>query len=349
MTYDTYVLVLCSIVYLLLTTLSVFIVGVVAKMSIRMIRCGAEDKQLVKEFIKSRKRRRKRGVLDVLVTVVFVVVFAAAFGFSLYVNINKDTYFDHMPTLKVVNSASMAKKHEKNTYLTENNLNDQFQTFDVVLVYKAPAEAELKLYDIVVYEIDNKDVIHRIVDIEEPNEEHPNERYFRLQGDNVSRPDSEAVKYSQIRAIYRGERVPFVGSFITFMQSPAGWMCMILLVVASFGVPLVEKKIEKVRKARFAVVHNAIMRANPQLLLSRMKKGRVRVKTVRVQKQSQAQRQKQVQKQQKVRSQGVPVQPQNVGVPMQEMPSLPQAVQVQTVQVFPQPPKMPTNTTKSEK
>ena len=72
----------------------------------------------------------------------------------------------------------MSTKNEKNEYLFENDLNDQFDMFDIVITQPLPDEEELQLYDIVVYERDDMLVIHRIVEIEEPNEKH-SERYLQ--------------------------------------------------------------------------------------------------------------------------------------------------------------------------
>lgn len=260
MTYKTYVFVLCLVVYLALTITAVAVIAALTKMAVRLVRHGAEDENILKEYIKARKKGNKQQgkALDTLLSVFLCAIFAVAFGFSLYVNVSGNAYFDDVPTLKVVQSASMSEKNEKNKYLTENNLNDQFDTFDVILVYKAPAEEELKLYDIVVYEMDYQGekqlVVHRIIKIEEPNAKHPNERLFQTQGDAVSSPDSSMVKYSQIKAIYRGENVKFVGSFILFMQSPAGWMCMILMLAATIATPIIDKKLEKERKKRLQMI-----------------------------------------------------------------------------------------------
>ena len=236
MTHETYMLIVCVIVAL-------------TKMSLKLIRHGAEDEQIIKE--KQKKNKKNGNLFDMLISVLFCVVFACAFLFSAYVSVSGNVYFDNIPTIKVVNSSSMSKKHEKNEYLFKNNLNDQFDTFDVVLTYKIPDEFELKLYDIVVYEMEDILVIHRIVEIEEPNAEHPNERWFRTQGDNVETADRFPVHYSQMRAIYRGEKIPFVGSFISFMQSPAGWLCMILMLAATIATPIIDKKLEKARWARY--------------------------------------------------------------------------------------------------
>ena len=110
---------------------------------------------------------------------------------------------------------------------------------------KLPEEKDLQLYDIVVYEMADTLVVHRIVEIEEPNDKHPNERYFRFQGDNVDTQDRYVVKYSQMRAIYKGERVRFVGSFVCFLQSPAGYMCILLVGLGIVFIPTLDKKIKK--------------------------------------------------------------------------------------------------------
>lgn len=258
MTYDTYVLILCIVVYVALTIVSIAVITALTKMALRLVRYGAEDKDIIKEYIKAKKKghKKKGKALDTFVSVFLCAIFAVAFGFSLYVNINQDKYFEDIPTLKVVQSASMSKKHEKNKYLTENNLNNQFDTFDVILVYKAPAEADLKLYDIIVYEMEVQGevgyVVHRIVGIEEANEKHG--RLFKTQGDAVETADRNKVEYSQIKGIYRGENIKFVGSFVMFMQSPAGWMCMILMLAATIATPIIDKKLAQEREKRLALL-----------------------------------------------------------------------------------------------
>jgi hypothetical protein len=71
-----------------------------------------------------------------------------------------------------------------------------------------------------------------------------------LQGDAVSAPDIYPVLYSQMSGIYDGERVPFVGSFVVFMQSPAGWFCLMLVLAALIGTPILEKRIWKKKLKR---------------------------------------------------------------------------------------------------
>ena len=182
-----------------------------------------------------------------IVCLVLVVVFVCSFFVSC--SENADAW--EMPSAyRVVRTGSMAKMHPDNTYIRENGLDDQIQTFDMIRTEKLPDEMEIELYDIVVYEVDDMLVVHRIVEIEEPNESHPDCRYFRLQGDAVESPDRFPVRYEQMRAIYRGDRTPFIGSLILFMQSPAGWLCIMLIVSAMIASPMLENLLEKEKNKR---------------------------------------------------------------------------------------------------
>jgi hypothetical protein len=223
------------------------------RQSIRLIRVGAEDKRIYKEYIRSLRRGKKSGWFSKIIAVLFACVVACVFGFTMYLQMMEKEQVVDTPIMRVVYSESMSAKHEKNTYLVENNLNDQFSRFDLIVTHRLPAEEDLKLYDIVVYEVNKVLVVHRIVGIEEPNEKHPDHRLFQLQGDNVTYPDRDPVRYEQMRAIYRGKHVKYVGSCIIFLQSPAGYMCFLLLVIEMLASPLMEKRLRRAEKRRLKI------------------------------------------------------------------------------------------------
>lgn len=250
--FDLYVFLLCLTVFLLLTATFGFLINYVMKLSIKLIRSGTEDEAIKKEFSDEKNKSKKSKALERTASLIICLFMIVLFVFSMCLRFQEEAYFENIPTLKVVATNSMAKKDAGNGYLTENSLDDQFARFDLLATYKTPAENELKLYDIVVYKIDDSLVIHRIVEIEEPNEKHPEHRLFILQGDNVSRPDRQPVKYSQIKGIYRGEKIPFVGSFIFFMQSFAGWLCILLIILAVIVSPILEKKIKDEKQKRLS-------------------------------------------------------------------------------------------------
>lgn len=252
--YEKYVLILCLIVFILLTLVFSCMLVALTKQSLRLIRAGTEDKRIYKDYLKAKRRGKTKTGGSKTLAVFFAFIVCLIFGFTVYMQVAAEKQTTDIPTLRVVYSDSMAGKYEQNTYLYQNNLNDHFSRFDVVLTHRLPEEKDLQLYDIVVYEVDNVLLIHRIVGIEEPNAQHPNERYFVLQGDMVERPDKFPVRYSQMKAIYRGQRIANIGSFVLFLQSPAGYLCFLLILVEMIASPIMRKKIEKAEQNRLKVI-----------------------------------------------------------------------------------------------
>ena len=243
--YAIYVFTLCFIVFSLLTAMFTYLLTSITKMEMELIRFGHRDEEIKKQLNKQKKENRALLWIGRIVSFLFCLIFVVTFSFALYIQANEDRPANGIPSIKVVKSESMAEKNKANKYLFEHDLNDQLQMFDIVFCRHLPDEDELELYDVVVYKQDDVYVIHRIVGIEEPNEKHPNERHFLLQGDAVDRPDKFPVLYKQMQGIYEGTRIPFVGSFVLFLQSPAGWLCVLLVIFSMIATPIVEKKIKE--------------------------------------------------------------------------------------------------------
>ncbi|MBQ2740009.1 MAG: hypothetical protein IJF39_00110 [Clostridia bacterium] len=254
--FEIYSLILCLIVFVLLVGVFSYFLTIIVKQALRQIRGGLEDEEIIKEFntVSEKKQGKFAKIFDGIVNGLLCVFFAAVFISSLYINCTQDVYMDNVPTYRVVLTSSMETKNEKNKYLFDNQLDNQIAAFDLIATYKLPKEEDLKIYDIIVYEMDGILVVHRIVNIEEPNASHPNERYFLVQGDAVGQPDRFPVLYSQMKGIYRNEKIPFVGSFVLFMQSPAGWLCMLLVAFTIICTPILEKKLLEARKARYLLL-----------------------------------------------------------------------------------------------
>ena len=254
--YETYIFLLCLIVFIMLTTLSVACIIIITSLTLRLIRSGEEDDWLRSNPAKKRLLEPNKffDIVNHVISLLMCLIFIGMFATSLWVQSKENGQVGDIPVYRVVQTGSMAKKNEKNDYLFENGLDDQIQIFDLIAVEKLPDEMELELYDIVVYEVDDMLIVHRIVEIQEPNESHPDCRYFRLQGDATEAPDRFPVTYEQMRGVYRGKRVAYIGSFILFMQSPAGWLCILLTVVAAIAAPLVDKKLNDARLYRLWLI-----------------------------------------------------------------------------------------------
>lgn len=248
--YEIYIFVLCLVVFVALTAFFAALIACIAKMNIKLIRGGFADGEIIKQREKSAKKTAVFRTLEIIFSAALFVAAITVFFFSLQVKINEKKPVERN-VIKVVKSASMAEKDGFNKYLTENNLNDQIQMFDLIVVSPLPKESDLKLYDIVVYEADGQMIVHRIVDIKEADETHP-QRRFVLQGDANRYSDKFPVLYSQMKGIYGGKKVPYIGSFVVFMNSPAGWLCVLLVVAVCIAYPFIEKKLKKEADLRFA-------------------------------------------------------------------------------------------------
>ena len=255
MDFEIYVLILCILVFALLTGLFTAMIIFMVKMQVRIIENGLNDEQILEE--KKQAEKNEGGffaLLGQIMPFIICIIVCVAFGFSMFTAITGDNVVRDVPTMKVVLSPSMATVHEKNTYLEKNNINNRINTFDLVFLEKLPAEMDLQLYDVVAYEVDGNVILHRIVGIEEPNATHPNERYFVLQGDAIEYRDKFPVRYSQMKGIYRDNKIPFIGSFVYFMQTPAGVLCLLLVLFSIFGVPYIEKVIKKATDERLKII-----------------------------------------------------------------------------------------------
>ena len=247
---ELYSFFLSLIVFVILTGFFTVLLAYSVKLKIALIRCGAIDKEIQKEYEKEKNKLRNDGWFVTLLSRIFAAVLCVVFAFSMILAFTENTLFEDIPTLKVVKSDSMSEKNKLNKYLFENELDDQFDTYDLILCEKLPDEFDLELYDIVIYDLNGTAIVHRIVEIIEPDETHPDHRYFRTQGDAVSSPDGSLVFYDQMLGVYEGNRIPFVGSIVIFLQSPAGWLCVILLLFTLIAAPIVENKLIEERLIR---------------------------------------------------------------------------------------------------
>ena len=257
--FDTYVLSLCLTVFTALTTFFAILIARDVKSTLKMIAGGLMDTEIINAQRKIKAKRKKSVAVIIIAkasSVLFALAIIFALGFSVYLKINEKNAVKSIPSVRVVESGSMATIHEKNKYIVENRLFDQLQKFDLIALSELPDESELKLYDIVAYESDGMLIIHRIVSITEPDETH-SERYFLLQGDANLYPDKFPVKYSQMKGIYRGGRVAFLGSFVVFMQSPAGYLCFGAIIFTCAAYPFLAKKINAAKNRRISVLENS--------------------------------------------------------------------------------------------
>ena len=188
---------------------------------------GEYDLELLKDFKKNTEPKLKKKklvfkILQKVFSISLIVVVSVLLVFGI---------FDKFGLLKsgsksiiVVASGSMSKKDPANYWLFENNLDDQFPTFSIIVVEKVNPD-DLKQYDTIVYKDKHgKNIIHRIVDTTKDG-------LFLTRGDANNTNDDDPVSPESVQGRYTGVYIPVLGAFVLFVQSPLGMATMVALII----------------------------------------------------------------------------------------------------------------------
>ncbi len=241
--YDNYIFILCLVVFVALTAFFCHIDNLYSEVEYNTHKrrsCRWRDK---KQLEKETKNSLFSVHLKKIISITLLVFAITVFFFSLDVKINEKEPVERN-VIKVVKSPSMSKKDEFNKYLVENDLNDQIQMFDLIRFsrYRKRANLSFTISWYTKWMVKWSFIVLSI--LKNRTENIRNGNSF-LRGDANRYSDKFPVLYSQMRGIYTGKKVPYIGSFVVFMNSPAGLLCILLVVVVCIAYPLIEKKLKK--------------------------------------------------------------------------------------------------------
>lgn len=137
-----------------------------------------------------------------------------------------------------VNSSSMASVHSANTYVAANSLTEKIYCYDLAAFKKD--FGELKQYDVILFQKENKYIVHRIID-------DPGQENFHTQGDANPQPDNWTVTASEVLGVY-DRTIPFL-SFLNYLGYTPGFYVAWFGATAGFAIGLYfEIKAEALRK-----------------------------------------------------------------------------------------------------
>lgn len=147
-----------------------------------------------------------------------------------------------------VPTGSMSYKNEENTYLVENDLNNQIQINDLVFVKKINSLDDLKLYDIICYKDDTRkiNIIHRVIEI--------NEDYVKTKGDANSEIDLKNIYFDDIIGKYIDVRIPYIGGFVLFTSSDYGLLTFASVLLALLTYAISRNKVDGVEEKRLQYI-----------------------------------------------------------------------------------------------
>lgn len=224
---------------------------------ITRIKEGKEDIDLIDQAIYEEKQKQKKTrkvSMIVLKTVEYGVLAALAFGVAIgvYSRVTKNYIPLGKETMIVVASGSMSKKNETNSYLVENDLNNQFNTYDVVQIRKYKSQSEVKKYDVVAFlNTEGTTIIHRIISIEEVL----GETCYITRGDSNNSSDNGSqyehhLFFENIIGYYTGTRVKTVGVAVVFLQSNSGIVTVLAVLYSLIMQDYLKSKYDKASNER---------------------------------------------------------------------------------------------------
>lgn len=158
----------------------------------------------------------------------------------------------------VVASGSMSVKHKDNEYLVTNNLNNQFDKFDLIIIQRVENAESLRLYDVIAFRNDEGvTIIHRIVGMNYNSE---GKIEFTTRGDANGKDaiDKFHPTIDDIHGKYVNRRIPLIGMFVLFLQSSLGMVTLVALLYCLLMVDRLTTKITDVEEERLEKLRKAI-------------------------------------------------------------------------------------------
>lgn len=203
-----------------------------------------KDKKLIK---KKKKRKILSNVIFYCLLVLFIPVFI--YAVSNRITNNRRPFGDKR--VRVVASGSRSFKNEANknyledeTLRKEYNLDNQFSKNDRIIVSKPKSNADIHLYDVVVYENEktNRTIIHRIIKIDDST----GTPHYSTRGDANDADDGYDLTFKDIVGVYTNKKIDKIGAVVLFLQSPIGISTFIAVLYSRIRIDLVSNSRDKV-------------------------------------------------------------------------------------------------------
>ena len=234
--------------------------GTYSKSSINEMKLGIKDVEIIGEVIYERqdkvKRKRKRNKIIKNILFYFtLLIVIPIFIFSVINRITNNTTMIGNRGIIVVASGSMSERNKANKYLDTYNLNNQFNTYDIIVIEKVSETNMPKLHDVISFINDEGiTVIHRIREIKVASDG----VHYITRGDSNDKDDTYQPTLEDIVGIYTGKRISGIGSFIMFFQSYSGIITVLSVVYCMIMVDRMSSKINKVQEARVKALEEII-------------------------------------------------------------------------------------------
>ena len=229
-----------------------------ANSAVAEYQAGKCDVELIDETILTNIKNSKplRRVLKRVKQVIFWVLLAILVPFlliSVYSKVANGVAMINGHGMIAVASGSMSEKNSANPYLA--NIDNQFNTYDMIMIDKVEKTSDLALYDVIAYVNDEGvNIIHRIVGYQQTS----SGLRFITRGDSNNVDDEYKPSMDDVLGEYNGTRIPYVGVFLMFLQSYSGIVTVAAIIYCLIMIESVGNKIYDAREDRLLFLQESI-------------------------------------------------------------------------------------------
>ena len=229
-----------------------------ANSTVAEYQAGKCDVELIDETILTNIKNSKplRRVFKRVKQVVFWVLLAILVPFlliSVYSKVANGVAMINGHGMIAVASGSMSEKNSANPYLA--NIDNQFNTYDMIMIDKVEKTSDLALYDVIAYVNDEGvNIIHRIVGYQQTS----SGLRFITRGDSNNVDDEYKPSMDDVLGEYNGTRIPYVGVFLMFLQSYSGIVTVAAIIYCLIMIESVGNKIYDAREDRLLFLQESI-------------------------------------------------------------------------------------------
>ena len=251
-------LVISVLGFILFSVVFTIVYRAFSKSYIKDIKAFKEDHNILEDLIKYNhpSSKKKNKIIKAIKNTLFyglLLILIPFFVVSLVSRIKGNILMFGGNGYLVVGSGSMSIKN--NSYLLENELNNQFNTGDIIEIRKLSTD-EPKLYDVISYKNDKGiNIIHRIIKINEDGT-------YITRGDSNIASDTYHPKRSDIYGVYTNNRVPVLGYLILFFKSNFGIMTALAVLYCIFMIDFFNRRSAKVYEDRYNEIEKIVQEKN---------------------------------------------------------------------------------------
>ncbi|MBQ9785542.1 MAG: signal peptidase I [Clostridia bacterium] len=227
------------------------------KATVKEVKVGKRDIALMDDYVYGciPSVKVRRIIWKVVKSILFygiLLLMIPVFAFSIMNKIQGNVMMFGEHTVMVVASGSMSERNKENDYIREEKLDNQFNTYDLIVLEKVDEAEELEQYDVIAFVNDKGTVvIHRIIAI------NPDGTY-ETRGDSNNKSDSYNPKFDDVIGRYNDTNIRFVGAFVMFFQSISGIVTLLALFYCLLMLDRFNARIQEVESDRLEQLLDSI-------------------------------------------------------------------------------------------